>query len=573
MSTVKVLIVDDDDVDRERLTRMLTAQNQDFYTEEADSVESALEALDQTSFDCILLDYRLGTYTGLDALRLIKARQQTFCAVIMITGLGDESVAADAMRKGATDYLIKGKLERSQLLRSISNAMARVELERRLHDMAHYDSLTHLAARSLVTDRLQQAINNASRHSTLAALAFMDLDNFKPVNDTWGHAIGDAVLIEVAQRLKTCTRAGDTIGRFGGDEFVIVLTEINTLEECEEIASRILKAISEPYFISSEITVNVTASIGVSLIENESVDADLLLRRADQTMYGAKISGRNKVLFFDPHAESALHSRKKILDDIMQGLARNEFELYFQPQIELKTHRLVGFEALLRWNHPQAGLLLPDVFLTPHVQEKLGPQIGDWVLKSAIKQLQEWQEMQVNTRLSVNISANHLQQKSFSSKLAEFLFDAPEVDPACLELEILESVEPEDFDALKNVIKDCHRLGVTIALDDFGTGYSSLNIVRSLAIDVLKIDRSFIINMLENTDDRSIVTVIIDLCRTFNRQVVAEGIESAAHIASLNAMGCHLGQGYGIARPLPVAEVKQWINAYNSEFGVSSPRH
>ncbi|WP_044839700.1 putative bifunctional diguanylate cyclase/phosphodiesterase [Thalassomonas viridans] len=561
--TLHVLIVDDDDVDRERLRRMLNSSLDRIQLEEATSADQALSVLPKQVWDCIFLDYHLGESSGLDLLQEIRARISTPCAVILVTGLGGENIAAAAMREGVSDYLIKYQMDEKQLIRSLMGAVHRADIERQMHELAHYDTLTHLASRTLLTDRLQQTIKRSKRSQKLAALAFIDLDNFKPVNDTWGHAAGDQVLIEISQRLVHGARASDTVARLGGDEFVLLLNDLLSDDECEKLLQRIHKILIQPIILPDDIEIRVTASIGVTMIRDENLDADTILRQADQTMYRVKNTGRNHLKFFDPEAEKRLQARQNAFQSILAGLKNDEFRLYYQPKIDLKSSRLIGLEALLRWQHPTKGLIGPGEFLFTGEHDKLGVQIGEWVLREVLQQLQIWHRQGLSLKVSVNISAKHLQRSDFTTRLKTLLGKAPQVPATALELEILETVEAESITGVQAIIDECKTLGITIALDDFGTGYSSLTCLRRLPIDVLKIDKSFVINMLDNAEDYSIVQGVISLCKTFGHQIIAEGVESSEHIAKLIELGCPFGQGFGIAYPMPADETPVWIREHH----------
>ena len=560
---LRLLVVDDDDVDRERVRRMLLRTAPDATVVEACDPEETLALLQEQAFDCMIVDYRLGRLTGLDLMDLIREVVPQRCATIMVTGLGDEEIAGAAVRSGINDYLTKNQLDPVGLMRSVTGAMRRTALERRLHELAYYDALTGLASRTLLTDRLQQLIARRAREpGMLAALAYIDLDHFKPINDRHGHHAGDQVLGVIAQRLKGAIRASDTAARLGGDEFALLLTEVESAEDCEAVLERISRLLREPIRLdgrSDGQTVQVTASIGVVLIQDDSLEADSVLRHADHMMYEVKNAGREGVRFFDPQVERRLKAAHDELEAVAAGLRDGEFELFYQPQIDLATRAPTGLEALIRWRHPQRGLLAPDAFWNALQHKKLSATLGEWVIASACRQIDAWLAAGLRLKVSVNVSVHHLLHPSFAARLGAILAATPSVPPGYLELEILETVAIDDFESTVAVIEACKALGVSVALDDFGTGYSSLTHLRSLPLDALKIDRSFIASMLDSPSDQAIVLGILGLCRAFNRRAIAEGVESEAHIRRLVELGCHCGQGYGIARPMPAAEVAGWI--------------
>jgi len=558
VDVIRLLIVDDDDVDRERLRRMLSKSDIETLVSEASSLEDSMSFLKGGEFDCVIVDYRLGINSGLALLNSIRTTLENRCAVIMVTGLGDEEVAAEAMRLGASDYLLKNQLQSPQLIRAVISAVHRAELEKKLHDMAHYDSLTGLASRPLLLKHLQKAIIDKEP----SAVAFLDLDNFKPVNDNYGHDIGDFVLVTIADRLKQIIRKNDTLSRIGGDEFVLLLRGVANEEQCVTFLNLLLEVVNRPIELEEfESFVQVSASIGVTLVSNDSLDADTVVRRADQTMYQAKNLGRNNIVFFDPEEERRLHERRVMLQAAERGVVRHEFELHYQPQIDMVNNRLKGVEALIRWNHPNNGFLYPGDFSEALEHPTTGIVIGEWVLEEALRQLALWDRDDLV--ISVNIAPAHLLSNGFVPQLERLLKNMPNINPKSLEIEILETVSMADIHSAVEVVNACCELGVRVALDDFGTGYSSLNYLKKLPLDTLKIDKSFIQNILSNQDDRAIVACVAELSQAFKYDLIAEGVESFDHMQSLIEIGCHLGQGYYIARPMSADKMTQWIQAYS----------
>jgi diguanylate cyclase (GGDEF)-like protein len=485
----------------------------------------------------------------------------------MVTGLGDEKVAAEAMRLGASDYLVKGQLESSQLFRAILSAIQKATLEQNIHDLAHYDMLTGLVSRHLLLDRLQQAINTVSRSGKKTAIAFIDLDNFKPINDHYGHEAGDHVLVETAKRLKGTLRDSDTVSRIGGDEFVLLLNDIGTASWCEDLLKRILLILNVPVLLSGGQAVRVSASIGVSMITDTSLDADECLRRADQAMYKAKNTGRNKILFFDPKEEQHLKERRKLLQDAEIGLNNDEFFLQFQPQIDINSGEVVGLEALIRWQHHEKGILYPDLFSEALDHPTLGIAIGEWVLKEAIKSrsILQAEGLSDTCKISVNVSGYHLQSFGFIDYLKGLLIEYSHVPSKLIMIEVLETVSINDMKRAVTILNQCRNLGVGVALDDFGTGYASLSYLKKLPLDILKLDRSFVQNCLTDDKDEAIVKSVIALSNAFGYQMVAEGIESKAHLDALKNLGCDHGQGFYIAKPMGLKNVMTWLNLDNQK--------
>ncbi len=432
-----------------------------------------------------------------------------------------------------------------------------------LEKMAHYDVLTQLPNRALLTDRFNQALAHCNRKKNQLAVCFLDLDNFKPVNDSYGHETGDLLLIEVAGRIKKTIRNEDTVSRQGGDEFALLLGDIDSFSQCKQMLQRIIDAVSLPYIINKH-SVSVSASIGVTLYPSDNSDLDTLLRHADQAMYQAKLAGRNRYYLFNTE-EDNLTSKKHIqLNEIKQALSNNEFQLYYQPKVNMTTCKVFGAEALIRWIHPEKGLIAPLYFLPVIENTELETLIGNWVINAALKQLDAWQQQGIKLELSVNISSNHLQQPSFYSDLEAALAQHPKIDSHFLQLEILESSALGDLALINGIIKKCmYFLGVNTALDDFGTGYSSLTHLRNLPANTIKIDQSFVRDILDDPDDYAIIEGIIGLADSFNRQVIAEGVESTEHGIMLLIMGCQEAQGYCIAKPMPAIEISDWLKNYS----------
>ncbi|GAA65074.1 response regulator receiver modulated diguanylate cyclase/phosphodiesterase [Pseudoalteromonas sp. BSi20311] len=558
--SINLLIVDDDAVDREQIRRMISRSNIQAKISEASSIESSMSYLEHGEFDCVIVDYRLGIGSGLTLLDNIRKSVNNHCAVIMVTGLGDEKIAAEAMRLGASDYLLKNQLKSAQLIHSISSSIQRASLEKKLHDMAHYDSLTGLASRPILIDQLQQAIKSEQK----LAVAYLDLDNFKPINDKYGHETGDFVLKTIAQRLQSTLRKEDTLARIGGDEFIFLLRgAAHTIQEYEILLQEVLIEVNDPIKLAEfSCSVQISASVGVALPNNDGLSCDDVLRRADQTMYQAKRSGTNRILFFDPEEESLRHAKHDLLLAAEQGIARKEFILHYQPKVNLMDHQLIGVEALIRWNHPTLGLLYPGHFSEVLEHPHIGILIGEWVLAEALKQHKIWTRNHLC--MSVNISPAHLLSEGFVENLRELLISTNNIKPKTLELEILESTTIGNVDQAVDVLNGCRNLGVSIALDDFGTGYASLSYLKKLPLDTLKIDQSFVKKLLSDQEDKSIVTCIVALSKAFGYNLVAEGIESQELEKVLIGMGCYHGQGYYIAKPMSADNMNLWIKNMTS---------
>ena len=428
--------------------------------------------------------------------------------------------------------------------------------------IAHYDPLTRLPNRILFADRLNHAIAHSRREKSLLAICFLDLDGFKPVNDQFGHDAGDRVLVEVAERIKNAIREEDSVSRHGGDEFALLLGDIESVEHCEQAIMRIHLAIAQPYYIEGQ-PVTVGASSGYTLYPLDDADPDALLRHADHAMYQAKLSGKNRCQLFDASQDQQIMHRHQQLRNIEEAFLNEQMCLYYQPKVNIKTGQVSGVEALIRWQHPQRGMVPPLEYLPAIASTDLEIRIGNWVISQACRQMAAWQDQGLQFAVSVNISSYHLLWPGIQEYIETTLSQYPEIASQYLQLEILESTALDDLTAVNGIVKSCReQLGISVALDDFGTGYSSLTHLRHLSVDTVKIDQTFVRDMLDDPDDYAIIESVIDLSQAFNREVVAEGVESQEQGIVLLLLGCHLLQGYAIARPMPAEAIAAWVLAY-----------
>jgi diguanylate cyclase (GGDEF)-like protein/PAS domain S-box-containing protein len=436
--------------------------------------------------------------------------------------------------------------------------------QKQLEKSAHFDMLTNLPNRVLLADRLGQAMVHCQRANRSLAVAFMDLDGFKEINDKHGHDVGDELLIAVSKRMTAALRGGDTLARIGGDEFIAVMVDLEKSEDSAPVLERLLKAAAAPVNLDDTV-LKVSASIGVSICPEDGTDADQLMRHADQAMYVAKQAGKDRYRLFDNELANAVKIQLKGIHDIRSALDRCEFVLHYQPKVNMHTGEVIGVEALIRWQHIERGLVLPLDCL-PIIEDKpISLELGEWVIDNALAQISQWQNMSINLPISVNISAYQLQQDNFTTRLAVLLSAHPDVDPSYLELEMLETSVLEDISKVSATMSACHELGVCFALDDFGTGYSSLTHLRRLPAKLIKIDQSFVRDMLEDPEDCAIVEGIIGLAKAFRRDVIAEGVETIAHGVALLQRGCEMAQGYGIARPMLADDIPRWLSNWKTE--------
>ena len=501
------------------------------------------KALDEAIKNGIGYDLELETYTTKGK----KIDIRTTCTVNLEEGIPVHLTGI--FQDISIQKMNQRKLEKSNI--NLAEANSALKLS------AHYDPLTNLPNRSLLADRIEHAVIKSVRNKTFVAVAFIDLDGFKEVNDRHGHNIGDELLNKVAHQLTHVLREGDTLSRFGGDEFVAVIDDLSNPSDSALIVSRMLEAVSTTLMIEDKLF-NITASIGITFYPLDNSSPDQLLRHADQAMYKAKQKGKNRSYIFDIEKDAAVKSLNEELKRIAQALKNDEFLLYYQPKVNLRTKEIIGVEALIRWNHPTRGLLAPAMFLPAVEHDILDIKIGKWVIKTALQQLQRWLSSGFHIPISVNISPLHLQHNEFVSDLSNTLDQYPNFKPESLDFEILESSALKDIELVSNVMKECHRLGVTFSIDDFGTGYSSLTYLKRLPAKFLKIDQSFVRDMLMDTDDTAIIQGIIELAKIFKLEVIAEGVETPCHGELLLSLGSCYAQGYGIAKPMPANEILTW---------------
>lgn len=431
------------------------------------------------------------------------------------------------------------------------------EHQRQLEYIAHYDALTGLPNRVLLADRLKQAIAHSHRKGGSVAVVYLDLDGFKAVNDQHGHDTGDQLLVNIAHRLKEVLREGDTLARIGGDEFIVVMIGLEKTADYEAVLNRLLSVAAEPVLLNQQF-LRVSASIGATIYPQDNSDADQLLRHADQAMYIAKQAGKNCYHLFDVAKDIATKNQRESLEHIRIALDKKEFVLFYQPKVNMRTGQIIGAEALVRWQHPERGLLSPAAFLPVIEDHPLSIELGDWVIDDALLQISLWRKQGISMPVSVNVGALQLQQSDFATRLATQLAQHPDVPPDFLELEIVETSALKDIAEVAELMRSCRALGVHFAVDDFGTGYSSLTYLKRLPAELLKIDQTFIRDMLDDPDDLEIVKGVIGLANAFHRKVIAEGVETIAHGELLIPLGCELAQGYGIARPMPAADLPRW---------------
>jgi diguanylate cyclase (GGDEF)-like protein len=464
-------------------------------------------------------------------------------------------------------------------LRSIGtmqDVSERKAAEEEIHTLAFFDPLTKLPNRRLLLDRLRQCVNDPAQSPSMhRALLFLDLDNFKTLNDTLGHDVGDRMLMDVADRLRQSVHASDTISRLGGDEFVILLGHLS--ESVEEAAAQaavigdqLITRLAEPYVLGTHIH-RSSASLGVTLFCGNTVSVDEILKRADMAMYQAKSAGRNTLRFFDPTLQAGLNARLRMEQDLYRDLAQREFSLHYQPQVDAQGHCL-GVEALVRWNHPQRGWISPLDFIPIAEDSGLIQPLGTWIMETACQQLVQWQTNPLTAGLSVsvNVSPRQFMRPSFVSDMISLLHATP-LDPNKLVIEITESIFLDNLDAVVLKMVALQKYGLRFSLDDFGTGYSSLSYLKRLPLERVKIDASFVHDILTDPTDAAICQAIIVLGRSLKLTLVAEGVETSGQWQLLQEQGCHLGQGYLFAKAMPAPALQDWLLSLPRSTATSVP--
>ena len=556
--TLRLLLVEDNPDDEALVLRAIRKGGFTVDYIRVDKPDDLQAALRHNDWDIVLSDYQMPAFNGLAALKIVKERNKDLPFIIVSGTIGEE-LAVEAMRSGAHDYLMKDNLTRlvPAIQRELTDAKERIalrEAQKALRHQAYHDILTGLPNRWLLRDRMEQALKYARQKQTGLAIMFLDLDRFKNLNDTLGHMTGDYLLRAIAERLSLILNERDTLSRLGGDDFVVLMVDIPGAEQAKAAADLLLKAMQEP-FVLDDKKMYVGASIGIALYPDNGDEFDLLIKNAESAMYFAKDQGRNNFQFFSEDIREATADRFTIESELRGAIRSSELCLHYQPQFSLPDGRITGLEALVRWVHPQHGVMPPDKFIPVAEESSLIIPLGEWVLRQAARDSVKMRNAGcVLDRLAINLSAQQLFHQSTLDMLQE-LVSRGDLGTDSLEIEITESGIMQNPELAVTNLNAIREMGIGIAIDDFGTGYSSLAYLKRFPINILKIDRTFIRDITLDRDDPTIVKTILAMSQALNLRVIAEGVETQEQSDLLEELGCEEGQGYLFARPMPCEDL------------------
>jgi diguanylate cyclase len=557
--TFPVLLVEDNRGDARLVQELLKdADNGRFEVCHVERLADARSRLMESGAGCVLLDLSLPDASRLEALMQLRAAAPDV-PIVILSGLQDELLAVKAVQEGAQDYLVKGRVDGHAIGRSITYAVERKHAEMELSHKAMHDALTGLPNRTLFLDRLKHAVMRAKRHHTLIGVMFLDLDSFKPINDTHGHEVGDRLLVMLAERLQEGLRASDTAARFGGDEFMILCEDVADKRDVVSIAERILRSIEEPFSLGSE-QFAIRASMGVAIADGAGETAESLIRNADTAMYGAKKEGGTFAVY-DDGVRTRLTERVEMEGQLRRAVHEGAFRLLYQPQVDLRSGEIVGLEALLRWDHPSRGLIEPVEFLWLAEEAGLISAIGDWVLEESCRQAAVWRAAGPSgspLRVCVNLAAGQHADPNLVATVARVV-EQSEIEPSSLCLEITEAAVMGDAEAAIATLRALKELGVTISMDDFGSSHSTLGALKRFPLDSLKVDRSFVSGLNEDGEDAAIVTAVTNMAHALGLETVADGVETREQLEYLKAVECDIGQGHYFARPRPSESIAELL--------------
>ncbi len=558
---VKVLVADDEITSRSTLDKVLTKWGYDVV-----SCSTGYEALDilrsPDAPSLAILDWVMPDKDGLEVCRSVRAEQEgKYVYIIMLTARDQKEDLIKCMDAGADDFIskpfdVQELRVRLRAGKRVLDLQAELIAEREAFKFqATHDILTELPNRVLLHDRLKIELAHAKRDDSIVALLYLDFDRFKVINDTLGHAIGDKLLKQIASKLTAELRVCDTLARFGGDEFVLVLPQVKRTQNAISVAKRILEILKYPFSIDSN-ELHITTSIGIAIYPHNGQEADTLIKNADAAMYKAKEEGKNMYQLYTPSMSEKACMTMVLENAMHKALKKDEFILHYQPQVDLSSGKINGMEALIRWNHPTLGLVPPNKFIPIAEETGLIAHLGEWVLKTACEQNKQWQQKGYRPiTMAVNLSARQFQKHNVFKVVVDILRKAS-LDPLWLELEVTESDIMKNPDLAIETLCALNKIGVKIAIDDFGTGYSSLSYLKRLPVDKLKIDRAFIKDITQNKDDAAITQAIIIMAQTLGLDVLAEGVETNKQLRLLQKLRCDTVQGFYFSRPIPANDAE-----------------
>ncbi len=561
--SLRILFVEDNPGDIRLVREMLIAADEErIELSFVSRVGEVTARLAQGGIDVILLDLNLPDANGLSAVEWIH-RDYPEIPLVVLSSVIDEELAMASLQAGAQDFLVKGMINGPLLTRSIFYAIKRKDLEDQLLFSLHHDSLTGLYNRKFLISELERAIRRSQSAGGKFAVLLLDLSRFKSINDTYGHGVGDSLLIEVGRILSDLLEPGMILSRMGGDEFGFILPSPGEGDDVGRFARKIRENLCRVHTIDS-IEIDLDLVIGISLYPDDGTSAEDMVRKAARALDLAIDRHDFAYTFYNNSMDEVIRKRKALMAEFSRAIEDSQLLLHFQPIISLRSRALAGVEALVRWNHPERGLLLPGSFLPDIAGTELLVSMGDWVLERALEHLSRWSTRGLDVPISINVDLLQLRREDFVPRLFALLDAHPEIPADRLELEILETSTAEGFHEFPEVLRRIHGRGVRLAIDDFGTGYSSLSYLKNLPVDTLKVDRGFVMGMLDNRENLAIIESIASLARIFGHSVVAEGMERPEFIPLLQKLGCDFAQGYAIARPMVEEDFLAWEIGWRS---------